>query len=66
MQSFIIELSETGFNGIDAKHRPHKLIGNYKNCYECHVGNDLLLIWIEEHKPNIINLVRTGTHSDLF
>lgn len=32
---------------------------------ECHVKNDLLLIWLDETE-NIIKLVRLGTHSELF
>lgn len=25
--------------------QPHKLIGQYKNCMECHIESDFLLIW---------------------
>ena len=32
---------------------------------ECHVENDLLLIWIGP-EDNIITLVRLGSHSELF
>ena len=39
------------------------LSGDYKGCMECHVENDLLLIWID---GDIINLVRIGSHSELF
>lgn len=45
--------------------RPHKLTGNYKGCMECHVGNDILLIWIDE-KTNVVRLLRFGSHSELF
>jgi mRNA interferase YafQ len=44
--------------------RNHKLTGNYKDLSECHVEPDWLLIY--EIKNNILYLVRTGTHSDLF
>ncbi len=43
----------------------HRLIGNYKGCWECHVENDMLLIWIDEEN-NLIKLLRLGTHSELF
>lgn len=43
----------------------HKLIGNYKGCWECHIDGDFLLIWIDE-TSNMIKLVRLGSHSELF
>ena len=46
-------------------YKPHKLTGNYVGFMECHVENDLLLIWLDEEE-NIIKLVRLGTHSELF
>ncbi|MDR1160969.1 MAG: type II toxin-antitoxin system YafQ family toxin [Tannerellaceae bacterium] len=45
--------------------RPHKLIGQYKGCMECHIEEDFLLIWIDE-ESNIIDIIRLGTHSELF
>ena len=44
---------------------PHRLKGNYKGHLECHVGNDLLLIWLDKEQDLIV-LVRFGTHSELF
>lgn len=43
----------------------HKLIGNYAGCWECHVGPDFLLIWVDEEEK-IVHLVRLGSHSELF
>lgn len=63
---FVQNLGNAGFKGVDAKYNPHKLIGNYKDCFECHVLNDLLIIWMENEELKEIILVRTGTHSDLF
>jgi mRNA interferase YafQ len=37
-----------------------------KGYWECHVKPDLLLIWDENEQINLLELVRTGTHSDLF
>ena len=46
-------------------YKPHKLIGDYAGFMECHVENDLLLIWLDPEEY-IIKLVRLGTHSELF
>ena len=50
---------------IPAQYRPHLLQGNYKGCMECHVQGDFLLVWMDEEK-NIVELVRLGSHSELF
>ena len=50
-------------------HRPHKLIGNWKGYMECHIvsiSSNWILIYKIEEKGGILNLARTGTHSDLF
>ena len=36
-----------------------------KGCMECHINSDFLLIWIDEAR-DIIELVRLGSHSELF
>lgn len=43
--------------------KPHNLDGNYDKCQECHIKSDFLLIWMNN---DIINLVRLGSHSELF
>ena len=50
---------------IPAEYLPHKLTGQYKGCMECHIQNDFLLIWIDD-EHDIIELVRLGSHSELF
>jgi mRNA interferase YafQ len=40
-------------------------MGEYKDCMECHIESDTLLIWIDEN-TNIVKLIRLGTHSELF
>lgn len=47
---------------------PHPLTGDYKDCMECHVGPDTLLIWLEtdENGNEIVYLSRFGSHSELF
>ena len=59
-------LQENGVRAIPSKMHPHKLSGNYKGTWECHVLPDLLLIWFQVDEDNVIRLVRVGTHSDLF
>lgn len=46
-------------------YRAHKLLGEYKDCIECHVGSDYLLIWKDE-TGEYIEIVRIGSHSELF
>ena len=50
---------------IPAEYYPHMLHGEYKDCMECHVQGDFLLIWFDEEN-DIIELVRLGSHSELF
>jgi len=66
LKQFITVLAENGHKGLDKKARPHRLIGDYKGYWECHVKPDLLLIWDENEQINLLELVRTGTHADLF
>lgn len=61
----VISLIANG-NSIPAKYRPHKLGGDYKDCWECHILPDWLLIWQIVEKTNTLILIRTGTHADLF
>ena len=44
--------------------RPHKLVGDYVNLWECHIAPDWLLIY--ELPEGVVLLHRTGTHADLF
>jgi mRNA interferase YafQ len=55
-------LAEDG--GLPAAYRPHRLTGEWKGVWECHIEPDWLLIY--EVTPNEVLLIRTGTHSDLF
>jgi mRNA interferase YafQ len=64
LEEIIIAISENKV--LSAKYKLHKLAGSYRNCWECHIQPDWLLIWQIDEKEKVINLVRTGTHSDLF
>jgi mRNA interferase YafQ len=46
------------------KHKDHALKGTLKDCRECHIETNWLLIYRIEGSE--LCLVRTGTHSDLF
>lgn len=49
---------------LPEKYCNHKLSGDYRDHWECHIEGDWLLIYLRI--SNIIRLVRTGTHADLF
>jgi len=51
---------------LSATHKPHKLTGDYKGFWECHIQSDWLLVWEQNETIRLITLTRTGTHSDLF
>lgn len=46
------------------KYKDHPLKGAFRDCRECHLGPDWLLIYRLD--GNVLQLVRTGTHADLF
>lgn len=50
---------------IPAAYKPHLLTNDYAGCMECHIQGDFLLIWID-HTTGDIDLVRLGSHSELF
>ena len=49
---------------LPPENRDHQLKGALKDCRECHIEPDWLLIYRIEGSE--LCLVRTGTHSDLF
>lgn len=50
---------------IPAEYKPHGLKGDYEECMECHIEGDFLLIWLDPETDEI-DLVRLGSHSELF
>ena len=46
------------------KYCDHELKGNLKDYRECHIKPDLLLIY--EPNDKVIQLVRIGSHSELY
>ena len=61
----VLELLERTGN-LPRNYKPHSLSGNYSGYWECHIKPDWLLIWKLDDTDKIIELVRTGTHADLF
>ena len=51
---------------LDAKYKDHKLTGNMDNYRECHIENDLLLVYEVAESGKYIEIVDIGTHSELF
>lgn len=50
---------------IPPEYDPHMLTGNYAGYMECHIEGDFLLIWFDREADQI-DLVRLGSHSELF
>jgi mRNA interferase YafQ len=57
-------LQETG--QLPPQYKPHKLSGTFKDCWECHIQPDWLLIWMQNKTELVLLLLDTGTHADLF
>lgn len=51
---------------LPQNYKPHKLSGKYRGLWECHLQPDWLLIWSQDDDKLILQLIDTGTHSDLF
>ncbi|MBX2391819.1 type II toxin-antitoxin system YafQ family toxin, partial [Campylobacter coli] len=51
---------------LEAKHRDHALKGNYIGFRECHIQQDLLLVYQKQDDKLILYLLRIGSHSELF
>lgn len=50
---------------IPNEYSPHRLTGDYNGYMECHIQGDFLLIWFDPDTDEI-DLVRLGSHSELF
>jgi len=53
---------------LDEKFRNHLLTNSkyYKDCFECHITPDWLLVYKIENERLVLLLFATGSHSDLF
>jgi mRNA interferase YafQ len=55
-------LAEQG--ALPPVYHPHKLSGEWRGVWECHIQSDWLLIYTVT--TDEVLLIRTGTHADLF
>ena len=51
---------------LEPRHRDHSLTGDWINHRECHVKNDILLIYRISECDEVLYLERLGSHSELF
>jgi len=51
---------------LDPKKKDHSLVGNYVNYRECHVKNDVLLIYQIDFETCSLYLARFGSHAEVF
>ncbi|MCQ2398318.1 MAG: type II toxin-antitoxin system YafQ family toxin [Sphaerochaetaceae bacterium] len=62
----VVDLLRKG-NRLPEKYRDHQLKGSeYKGCRDCHIRGDWILIYRLKKQELILELMYTGTHSDLF
>ena len=59
----IVEALQSG-NALPSRNRPHRLSCQWSEYWECHIEPDWLLIWGYDNE--VLVLVRSGTHTDLF
>ena len=64
LQKAVKLLEQTGT--LPVEYRPHKLRGNRKNQWECHIEPDWLMTWEQDDTKLTLLFIQTGTHSDLF
>ena len=69
-ENLFLEVLNSIANGkeLDEKYKNHKLINDktFKECYECHIQPDWLLVYKVQDNELVLLLFATGSHSDLF
>ena len=48
------------------QYRPHKLVSQKQETWECHIQPDWLMTWQQNDNELTLLFLQTGTHSDLF
>ena len=63
----VLNILSTG-EELEEKYNNHNLINNkyYKDCKECHIEPDWLLIYKYNNNELILFLIEIGSHSELF
>jgi len=67
-QSILEEIIRTLARGekLEPKQRDHQLLGEFQDYRECHVKNNILLVYQIHKNVLVLLLVALGTHDDLF
>ncbi|MBQ9013455.1 MAG: type II toxin-antitoxin system YafQ family toxin [Bacilli bacterium] len=69
-EKLFLEVLNVIANGeeLAEKYKNHKLINDktFKECYECHIQPDWLLVYKVQDNELVLLLFATGSHSDLF
>ncbi len=51
---------------LPIKNKDHALTGKLKGIRDCHIAPDWILLYEKNETIQLIRLIRTGTHADLF
>ncbi|MFA4942153.1 MAG: type II toxin-antitoxin system YafQ family toxin [Patescibacteria group bacterium] len=51
---------------LPLKNANHRLVGEFKDCFECHIKPDVLLIYKIQKSEVVVLLLRIGSHATLF
>lgn len=51
---------------LESKYKDHALKGNFVGFRECHIQQDLLLVYQKQDDKLVLYLLRIGSHSELF
>jgi len=51
---------------LPMKYRPHKLLSQKQETWECHIQPDWLMTWQQNDTELTLLFLQTDTHSDLF
>ncbi len=69
-EKLFLEVLNVIANGeeLDEKYKNHKLINDktFKECYECHIQPNWLLVYKVQNNELVLLLFATGSHSELF
>lgn len=61
----VVDLLAKG-SALSDRHRNHKLAGNLKDHWECHIAPDWLLIYRVYEDAVVLELMVMGSHGNLF
>lgn len=51
---------------LEPKYQDHQLTGKFQDYRECHVKNNILLMYQKHENILVLLLINLGTHDDLF